>query len=87
MSGMACALLGPAVKTSLTYSLWLTHTIIYLCTQVEIAKVLIHKHGVDPDMIAALTPYSAQKEEIRAQLENQNITGVLVKNITESQGA
>jgi len=38
-------------------------------------------------MIAALTPYSAQKEEIRAQLENQNITGVLVKTITESQGA
>jgi len=54
---------------------------------VDIAKVLIHIHGVDPDMIAALTPYSAQKEEIRAQLENQNITGVLVKTITESQGA
>jgi len=54
---------------------------------VEIAKVLIRKHGVDPDKIAALTPYSAQKEEIREQLENQNITGVVVKTITESQGA
>ena len=86
---MACALLGPAVNTSLTYSIyiWLTHSIIYLSTQVEIAKVLIHTHGVDPDKIAALTPYSAQKEEIRAQLENQNITGVVVKTITESQGA
>ena len=52
----------------------------------EIAKALIHKHGVDPDQIVALTPYSAQKEEIKAHLENQKVAGVVVKTITESQG-
>jgi len=49
-------------------------------------KVLIDKHTIDPRHIAALTPYSAQREEIRKQMKKQRVTGVEVKTITESQG-
>ena len=54
--------------------------------QVQIVKTLVDTHKVDPKQIAALTPYSAQREEIKKQLERQHITGVQVKTITESQG-
>jgi len=33
-----------------------------------------------------LSPYSAQKEEIKIQLTKRKVTGVTVKTITESQG-
>ena len=36
--------------------------------------------------IAALTPYSAQREEIRKELQNSGVRGVRVKTITDSQG-
>ena len=36
--------------------------------------------------IAAITPYSAQKEEIKKYLERENVKGVTVKTITDSQG-
>ena len=49
-------------------------------------KVLIDDHAIDPRQIAALTPYSAQREEIRKQMKKQRVTGVQVKTITESQG-
>jgi len=49
-------------------------------------KVLMDKHTIDPKHIAALTPYSAQREEIRKQMKKQRVSGVEVKTITESQG-
>ena len=49
-------------------------------------RVLIDNHTIDPRQIAALTPYSAQREEIRKQMKKQRVTGVEVKTITESQG-
>ena len=49
-------------------------------------KVLIDKHTIDPRHIAALTPYSAQREEIRKQMKKRRVNGVEVKTITESQG-
>lgn len=52
----------------------------------HIAKILIEVHEVAPGEIAVLTPYSAQKAEIKRQMERQDITGVEVKTITESQG-
>ena len=54
--------------------------------KVQIAKRLIDTHKVVPKQIAALSPYSAQREEIKKQLERQHVTGVQVKTITESQG-
>ena len=54
--------------------------------QAQIAKELITNHSIDPKQIAAITPYSAQREEIRKQLQAYNIHDVLVKTITESQG-
>jgi len=53
---------------------------------VEIAEVLIHAHKISSGQIAVLTPYSAQKEEIKIQLTKRKVTGVTVKTITESQG-
>jgi len=49
-------------------------------------KVLIDNHTIDPRQIAALTPYSAQREEIRKQMKKRRVNGVEVKTITESQG-
>ncbi len=54
--------------------------------QAQIAKKLVGTHGIHPDRIAAITPYSAQREEIRKQLQTQSLSAVLVKTITESQG-
>ena len=41
---------------------------------------------MDAKEIAALTPYSAQREEIRKELRNFKVKGVPVKTITDSQG-
>lgn len=56
--------------------------------KVKIAKEMIEKYGVDPKEIAALTPYSAQREEIRKELRycGGRVRGVPVKTITDSQG-
>ena len=52
----------------------------------DIALVLVTKHGVAHDQIAALTPYSAQKEEIKKCLRARNLSRIQVKTVTESQG-
>ena len=52
----------------------------------EIVEVLIHTHKISSSEIAVLSPYSAQKEEIKIQLTKRKVTGVAVKTITESQG-
>ncbi len=36
--------------------------------------------------IAAITPYSAQKEEIKKQLKQLELEAVMVKTITDAQG-
>ncbi len=59
----------------------------YAYLQAQIAKTLITVHGVSPKEVAAITPYSAQREEIRKQLQTQAVSDVLVKTITESQGS
>jgi superfamily I DNA and/or RNA helicase len=41
---------------------------------------------VTQDNITALTPYSAQKEEIKKRLQEQKLLTIPVKTITESQG-
>ena len=48
--------------------------------------MLTEVHKVDPNEIAVLTPYSAQKQELKRIMEKQRITGAEVKTITESQG-
>ena len=53
-----------------------------MALQTQIVNVLIEKFKVKPDKIAVLTPYSAQREEIKRQLDNK----VEIKTITESQG-
>ena len=55
-------------------------------SQAYIAHVLHTKHGVPVAKLAALTPYSAQREELRKQLNRRALPGVTVKTITESQG-
>ena len=64
----------------------LTSLLLSVNFQVEIMKVLIDDHTIDPRQIAALTPYSAQREEIRKQMKKRRVNGVEVKTITESQG-
>ena len=54
--------------------------------QARIARELINKYGVEAKEIAALTPYSAQRQEIRKELRNFGVKDVLVKTITDSQG-
>ena len=49
-------------------------------------KKLTEIYRVHPSEIVALTPYSAQKEEITSQLRKQKVNGIQVKTITESQG-
>ena len=58
------------------------HTLI----QAEIAEALISRHKVEPGEIAVITPYSAQKEEVKKQLGREGVEGVTVKTITDSQG-
>ena len=60
--------------------------IILFPSQAQIAKQLIIIYGVNAEEIAALTPYSAQREEIRRELRNFGVKGVRVKTITDSQG-
>ena len=48
--------------------------------------MLTEVHRVHPNEIVVLTPYSAQKVEIKRIAEKQKITEVEVKTITESQG-
>lgn len=52
----------------------------------DIASALVTKHRVSQDQIAALTPYSAQKEEIKIYLKARNLSQIQVKTVTESQG-
>ena len=54
--------------------------------QAQIARQLIITYGVKAEEIAALTPYSAQREEIRRELRNSRVRDVRVKTITDSQG-
>jgi superfamily I DNA and/or RNA helicase len=48
--------------------------------------VLVTRHGVAQKQIAALTPYSAQKEEIKKYLKLKALPDITVKTVTESQG-
>lgn len=48
--------------------------------------MLVTRHRVAQNQIAALTPYSAQKEEIKKYLKVRNLSGIQVKTVTESQG-
>ena len=48
--------------------------------------MLVTKHRVDQGQIAALTPYSAQKEEIKRYLKARSLSQIQVKTVTESQG-
>lgn len=57
-----------------------------LLSQVSIAKTLVQRHHVPNREIAVLTPYSAQKEEIKKRMNAQHLGDILVKTITESQG-
>ena len=56
------------------------------------ARVLHYIHKIDISRMAILTPYSAQKEEIRKLavqaklLSSDQSTGLKVASITESQG-
>lgn len=54
--------------------------------QAAIAKRLISEHGMQAEDIAAITPYSAQKEEIKKQLKRLKLEAVVVKTITDAQG-
>lgn len=60
--------------------------IIKTCVQAEIAAVLVNQHKVSQASITALTPYSAQKEELKKRLQEKRLLDVPVKTITESQG-
>ena len=75
------------------------HIIIYHCNialciitqchtfaQAEVAAVLVNRHHVTEASITALTPYSAQKEEIKKRLQDKKLLTIPVKTITESQG-
>ena len=44
------------------------------------------QYQVAQNQIAALTPYSAQKEEIKRILIEKNVPNIQVKTVTESQG-
>ncbi len=48
--------------------------------------MLVARHKVAQKQIAALTPYSAQKEEIKKYLRARNLSDITVKTVTESQG-
>ena len=48
--------------------------------------MLVNRHHVTEASITALTPYSAQKEEIKKRLQDKKLLTIPVKTITESQG-
>ena len=48
--------------------------------------MLVKQRGVPQKQIAALTPYSAQKEEIKRYLIREGLLDIHVKTVTESQG-
>ena len=48
--------------------------------------MLVTTHRVAQTQIAALTPYSAQKEEIKKYLKDYGLSDIRVKTVTESQG-
>ena len=54
----------------------------------ELAVTLISRHKVEPGEIAVITPYSAQKEEVKKQLKRNGngVENVIVKTITDAQG-
>ena len=54
----------------------------------ELASTLISRHNVKPGEIAVITPYSAQKEEVKKQLKQKGkgVENVIVKTITDAQG-
>ena len=52
----------------------------------DIARVLHNIHKVEFSQMAVLTPYSAQKEEIKKLADQAKLTGLKVASITESQG-
>lgn len=52
----------------------------------EVAELLVSNYHVSPEEIAVITPYSAQKEEIKTRLKTTCVDGIAVKTITESQG-
>ena len=58
----------------------------YKHLQAEIAAVLVNQYRVKQTSILALTPYSAQKEEIKKRLQDRKLITIPVKTITESQG-
>ena len=49
-------------------------------------KALRDEHRFDLRKVTALTPYSAQKHEIKREMERRDVVGPQVKTITESQG-
>ena len=49
-------------------------------------KALRDEHRFDLRKVTALTPYSAQKHEIKTEMERKGVVGPQVKTITESQG-
>ena len=61
-------------------------TSILFLPQAKIARELIITYRINSEEIAALTPYSAQREEIRRELRSYGVRGVRVKTITDSQG-
>ena len=52
----------------------------------KIASILVTRHQVKENEIAALTPYSAQKEEVKKHLLDKGLSTMQVKTVTESQG-
>ena len=53
----------------------------------DLAERLVVDFNVHPSEIAALTPYSSQREEIKSLIKKKStLKGVNVKTITDSQG-
>ena len=55
--------------------------------QVLMMEALRDSHKFDLSKITALTPYSAQRNEIKREMERRGVVGPQVKTITQSQGA
>lgn len=68
------------------YKFYLSLCMYYI--QADIAFELVMRHHVAQNQIAALTPYSAQKDEIKKWLlkKDPKLSNVHVKTVTESQG-
>ena len=69
-----------------TNLLQLYYNCLFTTKQVEIVDTLIRQYKINPDSIATITPYSAQKEEIRKELDSHGLKAVKAKSITDSQG-